>query len=70
MKYHPMDIPRRDVRKIYMEECDSVFKDEIGIEQLTIAYSNAKTIGNVVAKAQLHQASGKEVSKYLTGEQA
>jgi hypothetical protein len=68
MKFHPMDIPRRDVRKIYMKKCDSVFKDEIGIEQLTIAYSNVKTIGNVVAKAQLYQESGKEVSKYLTGE--
>ena len=34
----------------------------------TIAYSKAKTIGSVIAKAQLHQAEGHEVTKFIAGE--
>mgnify|MGYP006174073413 CR=1 FL=1 len=50
--------------------CDDLdtFKEELGIEQLTIAYSRPNTIGQIVAKAKLHQAPNREVSKYLTGE--
>ena len=44
------------------------FKEELGTEQLTIAYSRPNTIGQIVAKAKLHQAPNREVSKYLAGE--
>jgi hypothetical protein len=67
MEFHPCDIPRHKVRKIYSEECENILKAEIGIRQFTLAYSRPKTIGNVIAKANLFQASGKEVSKF-TGE--
>ena len=43
-------------------------KDEIGIEQQTMAYSRPQTIGNIGAKAKMLEAEGKEVSKYITGE--
>jgi hypothetical protein len=68
MEFHPQDIPREHVRRIYQETCGDVLKDEIGIERLTMAYSRPRTIGNIVAKAKLLEAEGKEVSKYITGE--
>jgi hypothetical protein len=33
-----------------------------------IAYSKAKTIGSVIAKAQLHQAEGHEANNFIAGE--
>jgi hypothetical protein len=33
------------------------------IEQITMAYSHPRTIGNIIAKAKLLEAEGKEVSK-------
>ena len=68
MEFHPGDIPRRDVRKIYTDTCEEIFKDRLDIEKFTIAYSRPKTIGSVITKAQLFEVEGREVSKYLTGE--
>ena len=68
MEYHPMDIPRMTIQKIYREECEKVLQKELDIKHLTVAYSRPNTIGNIVAKAKLYQVSGKEVSKYITGE--
>jgi hypothetical protein len=68
MEFHPQDIPREHVRRIYQETCGDIMKNEIGIEELTKAYSRPRTIGNIVAKAKLLEAEGKEVSKYNTGE--
>ena len=68
MEFHPQDIPRKHVRKIYQQTCGDIMKGEIGIEQLTMAYSRPRTIGNIVPKAKLLEAEGKEVSKYITGE--
>ena len=68
MEYHPKDIPRREVRKIFADTLEAAIREESGIEQFTIAYSKPTTIGSVIAKAQLHQEEGYEVSKYITGE--
>ena len=68
MQYHPKDIPRREVRKIFADTLEAAIREESGIEQFTIAYSKPTTIGSVIAKAQLHQEEGYEVSKYITGE--
>ena len=68
MEYHPMDVPRMTIQKIYREECEKVLQKELDIKHLTVAYSRPNTIGNIVAKAKLYQVSGKEVSKYITGE--
>jgi hypothetical protein len=43
---------------------EAAIREESGIEQFTIAYSKPTTIGSVIAKAQLHQEEGYEVSKY------
>jgi hypothetical protein len=66
--YHPNDITRRHLRRIYNQHCDRVFKTQLGIEQTTIAYSRPKNIKDTITKAKLHQASGKEASKYYLGE--
>ena len=39
MEFHPGDIPRRDVRKIYTDTCEEIFKDRLDIEKFTITYS-------------------------------
>jgi hypothetical protein len=45
MEYHPKDIPRREVRKIfaYTLELEAAIREESGIEQFTIAYSKPTT---------------------------
>ncbi|KAL7476883.1 hypothetical protein ACHAW6_008090 [Cyclotella cf. meneghiniana] len=68
MEFHPGDITRNQVRKIYSEECQDVLEAEIGTEQFTLAYSRPKTIGNIIAKAKLFEVNGREVSTFLTGE--
>ena len=68
MEFHPSDIPKGEIRKIYQEECEQLFKEELGVERFTIAYSRPKTIGSVIARTQLYQVEGKEVSKYFAGE--
>ena len=68
MEYQPHDIPRKHVRAIYDMTCKEVFEHELGITQTTIAYSRPKNIKDLVTKAKLHQAPGKPVSKYYSGE--
>ena len=68
MEYQPHDIPRKHVRAIYDMTCKEVFEHELGITQTTIAYSHPKNIQDLVTKAKLHQAPGKPVSKYYSGE--
>lgn len=68
MEYQPHDIPRKHVRAIYNMTCKEVFETELNITQATIAYSRPKNIKDLVTKAKLHQAPGKPVSKYYSGE--
>jgi hypothetical protein len=56
------------VRRIHQETCGDIMKDEIGIEQLTMAYSRPRTMGNIIPKAKLLEAEGKEVSRYISGQ--
>ena len=67
--YHPLDIPRSQVRKIYEEELQGTIMQERNPDaKLTICYSRPKNIQDVLAKAALFEPEGKEVSKYITGE--
>ena len=68
MQFHPSDVPNKVVRKLYEEICQDVFHEHAGIEQFTICYSRAKSLGSVIAQARLHQKEGYEVSKYIAGE--
>jgi len=67
MEYHPNDIPKKAVRALYEHYCKSSF-ERLGIQQLTIAYSRPPNIKDSITKAKLHQAPGKEASKYYLGE--
>ncbi len=68
MEFHPNDIPRHLVRKIYSDECKSIFKAEISIEQFTMAYSHPKTIGNIITKGKLFEVNGREARKFIMQE--
>ena len=39
MEYHPMDIPRMTIQKIYREECKKVLQQDLGIKQLTAQHN-------------------------------
>ncbi len=68
MEYHPRDIPRKYVRAIYDSTCKETFEQVLGIKQFTVAYSRSRNIRDLVTRAKIHQAPGKPVSKYYTGE--
>ncbi|KAL7529891.1 hypothetical protein ACHAWF_003149 [Thalassiosira exigua] len=40
LEYHPNDIPRKKVCELYQLHCEQTFKNKLGVEQTTIAYSN------------------------------
>ena len=61
------DLPREAIRAIYNSTCQEMCEG-IGIKDFTIAYSRPKNIKDLVTKAKLHMAPGKEASKYYTGE--
>ena len=67
MEYHTNDIPKTQVRALYDHYCKSTFEG-LGIKQFTVAYSRPPNIKDSVTKAKLHQAPGKEASKYYSGE--
>ena len=66
--YHPNDIPRRRIQTIYDSCCGEIIQEEVGIEKMIIAYSRPPNIKDVLTKAKLYQAPGKEASKYYSGE--
>jgi hypothetical protein len=67
LEYHPKDIPKKSIRALYDHYCKSTLED-LGIARLTIAYSRPPNIKDSITKAKLHQAPGKEASKYYSGE--
>lgn len=67
-EYHPNDIPRRRVRAIYNNTCGELLKEDLDICNTIIAYSRPPNLKDMITKAKLHQAPGKEASKYYSGE--
>lgn len=68
MEFHPNDIPRKYIRAIYDNTCKDVFESVLDIHQFTTAYSRPRNMRDLLTKAKLHQAPGKPISKYYTGE--
>ena len=68
LQYHPRDIPRQMIRTIYNKHCKTLFEERLGINQLTIAYSRPPNIRELLTKAKLYQAPGREASKFYSGE--
>ena len=67
IEYGRNDLPRKAVRAIYNSTCREMCEG-IGIKHFTVAYSRPKNIKDLVTKAKLHMAPGKEASKYYLGE--
>ena len=67
MEYSKNDIPKKAVRSIVEATLQETI-DELGISQITVAYSRPKNIKDLLSKAKLHQAKGKEVSTYYGGQ--
>ncbi|KAL7491032.1 hypothetical protein ACHAWT_001425 [Skeletonema menzelii] len=66
--YHPNDIPRTILRRLYDTHCAELFKEHLDIQQFIIAYHSAPTLRSALTKAKLIQEPGKEASKYFDGE--
>ena len=64
MQYHPYDIPRNIVRKIYTEECEDYFRDNLDIQRYIVAYSRPENIWDITTSSTLHQAQDREVSTF------
>ena len=67
IEYGRTDLPRKAIRAIYDYTCREMCEG-IGIKHFTVAYSRPKNIKDLVTKAKLHMAPGKEASKYYLGE--
>ena len=67
-EYHPNDIPRRRIREIYNNTCGELLKEDLDICNTIVAYSRPPNLKDMITKAKLHQAPGKEASKYYSGE--
>ena len=67
-QYHPNDISRKQLRSIYDRTCKKDIERVLDITKLVIAYSKPPNIKEALTKAKLHQATGREASKFYSGE--
>jgi hypothetical protein len=67
-EYHRCDIPKAQVRAIFDSTCKELLERRLDIKQLTICYSRPTNIREAITKAKLHQAPGREASKFYEGE--
>ena len=67
-EYHQCDIPKREIRAIYNLHLKELVEKWLDVKQTTVCYSRPKNIRDYVTKAKLHQAPGREISKFYTGE--
>ena len=58
MEYSKNDIPKKAVRSIVEATLQDTI-DEMGISQITVAYSRPQNIKDLLSKAKLHQSKGK-----------
>ena len=67
-EYHQCDIPKREIRALYNLHLKELVEKWLDVKQKTVCYSRPKNIRDYVTKAKLHQAPGREISKFYTGE--
>ena len=65
LQYHPNDMPRKEVRKLYDRHCKELFERILRVRPPIIAYSRPKNIGDYVTQARLHEGPRHPASKYL-----
>lgn len=65
-EYHPRDISREAIRQIFNETLAPALQESgLPVNQLTIAYSRAKNLGECLTKTQLEEPEGIRVSSYI-----
>jgi len=65
-EFHPRDIPRRDIRRVYKATLAPVIaQPPLGVRLLTIAYSNPVSLRRSLTKTQLEEPAGKRASNYI-----
>ncbi len=71
LQYHPKDISRSTLRTIYKKNCKPLGEitttngNKMSIKSLTVAYSRAKNLRNVLTSAKLPSVPGHEVSQFF-----
>jgi hypothetical protein len=64
--YHPRDIGRQAIRQIFERTLAPALSDSgLTVDQLTIAYSVPKSLGQCLTKTQLDEAPSDKVSSYI-----
>ena len=63
-EHHPNDIPRHLIRKLYNKHLAGILMDNLGYNQLTVAYSRPKNLRELLTKAKLYEVPGLEANTY------
>ena len=58
LQYHPYDIARQDIRRLYDEHLSKTLENSIRVTCPTIAYSRLRNISEYVTQAKLHEPPG------------
>ena len=61
-EFHPTDIARKQIQRVYQETAGPVFKRNLDVDKLTVAYSNPKSLRRCLTKTQLEEPAGEQAS--------
>ena len=65
-EYHPRDIGRKAIRQTFEETlAPALAESGLAVDQLTIAYSTPRSLGQCLTKTQLDEAPSDRVSSYI-----
>ena len=65
IQYHPDDISRPHLRRLYEEHLGGHVRAQLRIERPIIAYSRPRSIGDYIVQAKLHEAPGRDASTIM-----
>jgi hypothetical protein len=65
LPFHPYDIPRKTIRRLYNQHCADNFANHLTITDFTIAYTRHKNLKELLTRAKLHQAPNQAASTFL-----
>ena len=68
-EYHPKDVSRRTLQRIYRETCGPVFRDLLGIDRAMVAYHKSKNLKDLVIPSRMKECIEPELkaSTYAVG---
>ena len=68
-EYHPKDVSRRTLQRIYRETCGPVFRDLLGIDRAMVAYHKSKNLKDLVIPSRMKDCIEPELkaSTYAVG---